>query len=221
MIGRSRDPIKRYNLGIEAMKVIVKEIPECEMNIISSSEKNYERLIKNLNLEKFIRFVGFQKSIELFLRNSSLHILPSLSEAYPMVLSEAKIFGIPSIIIGLDYLALAKGGTIIINDDNPNSIAKEAIRLLKDDETKKRLGKEARLSMKIHTNKVITKKWVKLLFSIYKGNNQDYKGLSDDHDLISEKEAEKILHNQLILIKKRRPILKKASLENLKEFSLY
>ena len=221
MIGRSTDPIKRYNLGIEAMEVIIKEIPECNMNIVSSPEKNYEKLIKNLNLEKYIRFVGFHKNIEIFLRNSSLHILPSLSEAYPMVLSEAKMFGIPSIIIGLDYLALAKGGTVIINDDNPNSIAKEAIRILKDDETRKMLGKEARKSVKKHTNNVIKKKWVKLLYSIYRGNKQNLKELSDDHDLISDEEAEKILNNQLIFLKKRRPILKKVNLEKLKTFSLF
>jgi len=65
MIGRAKDPVKRYNLGIEAMKVIIEEIPECEMNIVSSPENNYERFIKNLNVEKYIRFVGFQKNIEL------------------------------------------------------------------------------------------------------------------------------------------------------------
>ena len=116
---------------------------------------------------------------------------------------------------------MAKGGTVIINDDNPNSIAKEAVRLLKDDKTRKRLGKEARKSMKIHSNKVITKKWTKLLFSVYRGNNQHYKQLSGCHDLISEREAEKILNNQLILLKKRRPNLKKVNLEKLKAFSLY
>ena len=33
MIGRAVDVIKRYELGIIAMQTIVKEIPNCEMNI--------------------------------------------------------------------------------------------------------------------------------------------------------------------------------------------
>ena len=78
----------------------------------------------------------------------SLKILPSFSESYSLVLGEAKIFGIPSILCGLDYLTLAKGGTIIIYDDNPHTLAKEAIKILKDDEYRRKLGRQARESMK-------------------------------------------------------------------------
>ena len=34
MIGRANDKYKRFELGIIAMKYIVKEIPECKMKII-------------------------------------------------------------------------------------------------------------------------------------------------------------------------------------------
>jgi len=220
MIGRSYDPIKRFDLGIKAMKIIIKYVPNCEMNIISKPKKKYVSLIKKLKLEKFVRFVGFQKNIEIFLKNSSLHILPSLSESYCMALSETKIFGIPSIIIGLDYLALAKGGTAIIYDDHPDIIAKEAIKILKDDNLRKKLGKEARNSMKERKNVLIAKKWIKLLISVYKGNNESFIKISEDHDKMAKKEVDKILNNQLILLKKRKPRLKHLTLEKLKNFSL-
>ena len=35
MIGRGDDKIKRFDLGIKAMKYIVENITECEMKIIS------------------------------------------------------------------------------------------------------------------------------------------------------------------------------------------
>ena len=54
-----------------------------------------------------------------------------------MALVEAKLFGIPTIICGLDFLSLAKGGTIIIYDDNPDTIAKEAIKILKNEKYRK------------------------------------------------------------------------------------
>ena len=34
MIGRGDDPIKRFELGINAMSHIINEIPDCEMKII-------------------------------------------------------------------------------------------------------------------------------------------------------------------------------------------
>ena len=220
MIGRANDIFKRFDLGIKAMESIIKEIPQCKMNILSFPEKNLEILIQNLNLQNYVKFVGYHTNIDIFLKNSSLHILPSISEAYPMVLSETKIFGIPSIIIGLDYITLAKKGTIIIYDDNPNAIAKEAIKILKNDEYRKILGKEARKSMKIHNNSIIAKKWTNLLLSVYKGKELNFMKRSKIVRTISEIEAKKILKNQLILLQKRNLILRNLTLEKLINFSL-
>ena len=137
-----------------------------------------------------------------------------------MILSETKIFGIPNIICGIDYLALAKGGTIIIYDDNPTTIAKEAIIILKDDNYRKKLGKEARKSMEKHKNVFIVKKWVKLLFVVYNGNIESFRKLQklDENNRISKKQAENIINNQLFLLKKRIPYLNNITLE---QFQLY
>ena len=132
MIGRSGDALKRYDLGIKSMESIVKEVPDCVINIISLPDPRLENLINTLRLDRNIKFIGFLKDPSTFYKNSSLHIIPSLTESYAMILAEAKSFGIPSIICGLDYLTLAKGGTIILYDDEPEVIAKEAIKILKN-----------------------------------------------------------------------------------------
>ena len=220
MMGRNDDPKKRFDLGIKSMKNIIKEIPNSQMNIISQPIREWEELIQYLNLGKNVRFLGFHKNVEIFLRNSSLFILPSFSECYPMVLSEAKIFGLPSIICGLDYLALAKRGTIIIYDDNPDTISKEAIQILKNEEYRKNLGEEARRSMKKIKNHLIIEKWIKLLISIYKGDEQFYNELSSDNEnKIKKEEAEKILKNQLQRLKRQDNFFKGATLEKLKLYS--
>ena len=219
MIGRSDDPIKRYNLGIEAMEKIIKVIPECKMNIVSVPNDKYVRLIKKLNLSDYVRFVGFHKNVELYFKNSSLHILPSLGESYAMVLSEAKIFGVPSIICGLDYLALAKGGIVIIYDDNPETIAKEAIKILSDYKYRIKLGQDSRLSMKRHTNQLIANRWVKLLISVYKGDNTLIQALSNNEEKITDIERDKILKNQFRLFLRRKPNFKKITFENFIDYS--
>ena len=105
-----------------------------------------------LNLEKNVKFTGFQSNIDAYLKNTSLHIFPSIAEGYPMVLGETKMYGIPTILCGLDYLALAKGGTVMVYDDNPETIAKEAIKILKNETYRKILGDEARKSMEKRKN---------------------------------------------------------------------
>ena len=219
MIGRIEDPVKRFELGIRAMKIIIKEFPDCTMKIISSNKKKkFNKLIRHLHLKKNVKFTGVKKNVEIYLKNASLHILPSISECYPMVLGETKIFGIPSIICGLDFLALAKGGTVIIYDDNPNTIAKEAIKILKNETYRKQLGKEARESIKNHKNELIAEKWKKLLFSVYKGDYESYNNLNS-HNIMPEKEADKILKNQLLLLQKRYPRFNHLTLEKLKSYS--
>ena len=220
MLGRADDEFKRFDLGIIAMKTIIKDIPNCEMNIASFPLEKYKILIKYLSLEKNVKFLGYQENIEIFLKNSSLHILTSLSESYPMVLSETKIFGIPSIICGLDFLALAKEGTVIIYDDNPTTIAKESIKILKNDSYRKKLGKRARNSMKSKKNTIIAQKWKDLILSIYNGKESYYMDNSNRNNIMTEKEANKMLNNQLILLKRRKSYLCNLTLDKLKNYYL-
>ena len=220
MLGRGTDPVKRYELPIEAMKYIIKEIPDCQMNIVSKVNKNLENMILKLKLQNNVKFTGYLEKVEIYLKNTSLHILSSLSESYPMVLGEAKIFGIPSILCGLDYLTLSKGGTIIIYDDEPTSIANVAIKILKDRDLRKKMGKEARESMKYKKNKLLAKKWGKLLLSVYKGDNKIFHELLNDKNKMTDDEANQILNNQLILLKKRRAFFKNLTLEKFMFYSL-
>ena len=135
-----------------------------------------------------------------------------------MVLIEAKIFGIPTILCGLDYLALAKEGTVIIYDDSPYTLAKESIKILKNETYRKRLGTEARKSMENKKNNLLVKRWIKLIYSVYKGDDKSLQELNKK--VLKDEEAEQILYNQLNLIHKRIPKLKNATIEQLKNYSL-
>lgn len=204
MIGRGDDKLKRFDLGVKAMKYIIKEVPDCQMKIVSSFNKfsSLVKLVHNLNLTKYIKFEGYSSKPEIYLKNASLHIFPSISEAFPMVLSETKIYGIPNILVGLDYLSMSNGGTIIIYDDKPESIANAAIKILKNYIFRKKLGNEARKSMKKYENILILKKWNQLILSIYNGDKY-YQLLREQNKKMSEKNAINILINQIKLLKIR------------------
>ena len=130
MIGRADNIFKRFELGIQAMEYIIKEIPESQMQIISNLANIFylQNVINNLILKNNIKFYDYTSNPEIYFQNTSLHISTSISESFGLVLSETKIFGIPNIMIGLDYISIKKGGIIIIYDDSAESIAKEIIK---------------------------------------------------------------------------------------------
>jgi glycosyltransferase involved in cell wall biosynthesis len=204
LIGRGDAKKKRFYIGIEAMEYIIKEIPTCELNILSSLARidKIKILVNNLGLNNNIKFNGYSSLVEIYFRNASLNIIPSISEAFPMVLSETKIYGIPSILIGLDYICISEGGNIIIYNDLPESLAVESIKIISSKEFRKNLGKEARNSMKHFNNEILLKKWVKLILSIYKSEN-DYLKLREEYKIISQDNGMNILNNQIQLLKLR------------------
>ena len=220
MIGRGNDRMKRFELGVESMKKIITEIPDSNMKIISDiyNIDNLVQIVNLLNLNNYIEFIGFTSIPEIYFNNASLHIFPSISESFGLVLSETKIFGIPSILVGLDYISIAKGGTVIIYDDNSETIANEAIKILKDKKYRKKLGKEARKSMKKFKNELLLKKWIKLILSVYNGDKY-YLNLREKEKTMPENESNKFLIKQVELLKMRIPNFKNITIENLENFT--
>lgn len=221
MIGRSNDKFKRLELGIQSMEYIKNELPEIQMIIISNITNNYyfRYLVNDLNLEKYIKFTGYSSTPEIYYQNCSLHIFLSISESFGLVLSETKIYGIPSILIGLDYISISKGGTFIIYDDKPEYISNKAMEVLKNKNFKKRFGKEARLSMKKYSNENLLNKWVKLLLAIYNGDEY-YNSLIKRDKKMKKKQALNILINQVDLLKKRDKKFNNITINNFENFSL-
>ena len=213
MLGRAEDKRKRFHLGIIAMKYIVQEIQEVKMIIISNINNSLTDLIKQLKLENYIKFVGYTRKPEIYFKNASLHILPSSTESFGLAICETKLYGIPNILTGLDYIFPSKGGVINIGDD-PKIIAKEAIKILKNQTYRKYLGKEARKSMKFFKNEHTTKKWIKLLLAIYRGENY-YNNLRERQKKISKEEAIITIKNQIELLKIREPKFKNINLDKI------
>lgn len=227
MIGRGNNRLKRFEIGILAMEYILKEIPNCELIIISEIKgaENLLYLANSLKIENNINFVGYTSSPEIYFKNISLHLFPSITEAFPLVLCETKIYGIPNILIGLDYISIAKGGVIINFDDSPENFAKKIIEILKYNIFRKKLGINGRNSMKKYNNELLLTKWIKLILSVY-NDDEDYLILRNKEIKMSVNETKNILKNQVELLKKRHnnfnsikilDYLNFTTIENLKE----
>ena len=132
LIGRAYDKFKRFDLGIKSIEYIKNNLPDVKLLIISKATKveALQNCIHNLNLEKYVFFENYSSEPSIYFKDVSLNFLTSIAEAYPLALSETKIYGIPNIILGLDYVSLAKNGTVIIYDDSPETLAKESIKII-------------------------------------------------------------------------------------------
>ena len=221
MIGRSHDKLKRLELGLFSMEYIIEENKEYKMTIISNitnKSNNLIYLVNNLNLENYIKFEGYSSTPEIFYKNSSLHFFPTKSESFGLVLSETKIYGIPNILVGLDYVSISKGGTFIVYDNKPEYIAKESLKILKDEKYKKEMSNEARKSMLKFQNKMLLIKWIKLIISLYNGYNY-YINFKNKIKSLYEKESLKILNKQLEILKLENKQFKNITLKKFLNFS--
>ena len=87
MVGSANRKNKRFNLGIEAMKFIIKEVPDSQLNIISKSKpKELKELI--YSLKENVKFVPFTLSPALYFKNASFHNFPTNYESFGLVLCE-------------------------------------------------------------------------------------------------------------------------------------
>ena len=191
MAGRVDDVIKGGKFGILAMAEIVKEVPDARLTIIGiEPPQHLKDLIKELNLQNNIHYPGFSTNITEFYLNTSVLLMTSVSEAYPMVLNEAKAHGLPIISFNIDYSPSFHSGVITVEMFNYTQMAKEAIKLLNNYEYRKKKGEEAKLSLNnFETNEEKIEMWGKLFHSLI-NSTEDYNKL--------QKEVEKKYYNESI-----------------------
>ena len=181
IMGRENDRIKGGYYGIKAMYEIVKEVPDAKLYFISSDYRinSLKGVIEELNLTKNIEIVSYVENISLYFLNSSVLLYPSKSESFPMVMNEGKAHGLPIVAFNVSYSPSYQKGVILVDMLNYTQMGKEAIKLLKDYDYRKRKGMEAKLSLKEYSNEETANKWDKLFSILDKDDPIAYKKLQE------------------------------------------
>ena len=204
MIGRGDDVDKHFNIGIIAMAKIIKEIPDAKLIIVSSFEgiESLFMLRNKLGLEKYVYFVEYTKNPEIYYQNSSIFLLPSRAEGFPMSLIEAKAFGIPNIVTGKKYLPLIQEGTIKIEEDDIEGIATESIKLLSNYTYRLLEGEKARKSLEKFDNAITIKKWKDIINSIYNQENSIRNIVKNENKMYNESKSIAIMKHEFYILTK-------------------
>ena len=106
-----------------------------------------EKLARSLGLEDSIRFHGQRHDIAAVLAESSMFVLPSLTEGISLTLLEAMATGLPVVAcrVGGNPEVVVDGQTgILVPPDDPLAIAEAMIRIHFDADLAKRMGCAAR-----------------------------------------------------------------------------
>lgn len=154
-VGRLDENTKRYVDAVETMKTVVTEVPDAKLLMIGNevtegAVKQLEKKISKWGLEKNVVLCGGTNDVDSYYKKAGIHLLTSVSETFPMTIIESKSYGIPLVMYELPFLEIVKSGKgfIGVPQENKTKLANALIKLLKDDEYREQMGKDARDSLR-------------------------------------------------------------------------
>lgn len=161
---------KRNDLLIKSWIEVVKEHKNWKLVIIGEGPNlDYcTKIINKNNIQKYVEIITRTNNVEKYYSKSKIFTLSSKFEALPMVLIEAKSYGLPCISFDVE-----SGPSEIINDsidgflikyNDINSLAKSLLTLIEDETKILRMSKMSKIDYeKRFSPKKIYSKWRKIL----------------------------------------------------------
>ncbi|HEX2607631.1 MAG TPA: glycosyltransferase family 4 protein [Flavisolibacter sp.] len=163
-------PRKGIDLLLAAAGIVLKQYPDWKWRLIGKGEM--EEQVRDFTEKEDLGnqlLVEAPQSEDLDHQyvGSSLFVLSSRSEAFPMVLLEALSFGVPCISFDCesgpsDIITHGEDG-ILVPKENVPALADAIIQLIKEEEERKKMGEKALENIKRFSPEVILKKWQVLL----------------------------------------------------------
>ena len=206
MIGRISYE-KQFELGIKAMKIIIKKFPDAILQIIGGFNKYTEslkKLAQDLNVSNNVMFYNSQQDLRPFYSNASLYFMTSNAESFSFVLAESKAYGLANIVTGKEYLVLTKKGSIVVQYNDYEAMAYKAIELFSNMTYLKEQGKFARESLDNFLPEKVDLRYINLYESLMNGTSKEFFD-SEYKKYINETESLKELLTSLELVKTKRP----------------
>ena len=139
---------KGLDLMMESFEEFCKQDKEWELDILGDGAlfRQIKEDAKRRHIEDRVHFVGYTNEAEKYYLNSSVFLLPSRWEGWPMVIMEAYEFGLP-------VIAYHMGNMDLIIDDgktgylpeafDPHKFAQAMLKLAHDDELRQKMSSNA------------------------------------------------------------------------------
>ena len=169
---------KNHSLFVRIMKEVITQIPNAEGWIIGQPvddepdhKSKLESEIDSFGLEEKVKLLGFRSDTKSLLKESSVFILPSISEGHPNTILEALSEGIPVVASDVggipEIIQNGENGYLLRPTDEPGFI-EAIIRLLTNNDIWHRISQNGLSKIKKDYNSL---KIVKQLNELYNGQH--------------------------------------------------
>ena len=141
---------KRPLDAVRMMKKVVAEIPDAKLRLVGGGDEGLMRatadLVRELGLEKSVEHVGFTHDVAAYYSQASVFVSAAEYEGFPLTFGEAMAHGIPIVSYDMPWLTFMRDGRGIIPVErlNPDALAREVVRLLKNPAEARELGLRGR-----------------------------------------------------------------------------
>lgn len=148
-----------------------KDYPDWKLDIVGDGVDKEKLIdyIKNHKLDDYVILHGFQgeKYINKLMDKSSLYLMTSYTESFGLVLIEAMSYGIPCIAFdsaeGANEIIDSGYNGYLIKNRNFEAMVKKIEDLIDNKDERKRIGKNARRSVKKYSSDVVGEEWFTLI----------------------------------------------------------
>ena len=171
---------KNYDLLIKSWSFVLSKHPDWKLQIWGDGELHSElqTLINKLSLNNTVQLCGETSNISSVYENADFFILPSMSEGFPLVISEAMQFGLPCVAFSLDAVTNRiiheKTGFLADNQKrSPEELAKAICKCIENIEVSDHLSRKAYQTIQCYNIDNIMKCWIDLFESCIKTKHQN------------------------------------------------
>ncbi len=151
---------------------ILKIHPDWTLDIYGTNSLDLKNTADQMGITSSISFFEPVQNIEDCYRNTSIYLITSRFEAFPMVLLEAMACGLPCIAYDCPCgpkAIIDEGETgFLIEDNNVAQFVKQLDILMKDENLRGKMGEKAKLSTQKYNLETIMKIWHEFFIEIKK-----------------------------------------------------
>lgn len=171
MVGRL-SPEKGIERLIPIASIIKKKFADWKIIILGDGPERHslEEQIKNADLNDFILLKGAVKDVQSYYLSSSIYIMTSHFEAFPMVLLEAQSFGLPIVSYncpeGPAQIVDNNTSGFLIDNGNFNDFSEKVLMLIKNKELRQEMGENGKNNASKFSEDKILLQWESLINKI-------------------------------------------------------